>query len=59
MNKVAKVWIDNDNLYLYIEICRDNGEVITHDEWGQHFTREYVEKVITYSFGECEIIQYM
>jgi len=57
MNK-AKVWIDNDNLCLYIE-AEINGRIVTHDEWGQFFTKEYVKKVITYYFGkDCEI-QYM
>lgn len=58
MNKVAKVWIDNDNLCLYIEV-EANGQILTHDEWGKRFTKEYVEKVIIYYFGkDCEI-QYM
>ena len=57
MNKVAKVWIDNDNACLYIE-AEINGKTFTHDEWGQYFTKAYIEKVVAYYFGECEI-QYM
>ena len=57
MNKVAKVWIDNDNAYLYIEV-EVNGTIKTHDEWGQYFTKAYIEKVVSHHFGECEI-QYM
>lgn len=50
----ARVWIDNDNSYLYIEVETPNG-VLTHDEWGQHFTRRYVENIIAYLYGECTI----
>lgn len=58
MNKVAKVWIDNDNLCLYIE-AEINGKIVTHDEWGQFFTRTYIEKVVAYYFGNECTIQYM
>lgn len=55
----AKVWIDNENLYLYIEV-EVNGETLTHDEeWGKHFTKEYVKKILTYKYGIDIEIQYM
>lgn len=53
----ARVWIDNDNQCLYVEVETPNG-VLTHDEYGKYFTKEYVSKIITYLFGECTI-QYM
>ena len=58
MNKVAKVWIDNDNAYLYIEV-EVNGKIVTHDEWGQFFTKSYIEKIINYKYGSDIEIRYM
>jgi hypothetical protein len=58
MNKVAKIWVDNDNLFLHIEV-KINGEIKTHDEWGQYFNRTYIEKVVAYYFGNEYTIQYM
>lgn len=52
----ARVWVDNENLYLHIEV-EVNGTK-THDEWGQYFTKAYIEKVVAYYFGECTI-EYM
>lgn len=57
MNK-ARVWIDNDNQCLYVEVTTSNGDILTHDEWGKYFTKRYVESRISYLFGNC-IIQYM
>lgn len=54
----ARVWIDNENLYLYIEV-EVNGKIVTHDEWGQFFTKSYIEKIINYKYGSDIEIQYM
>lgn len=54
----AQVWLDE--FYLYIEFTNEQGEIITHEQYGNTvpFTKEYVENYLTYLVGECTI-QYM
>lgn len=54
MTKV-KVWLDN--YYLYMEFTNEQGELITHEQYGngKPFTKQYVEDYLTYLVGECEI----
>ena len=51
----VNVWLDD--FYIYMEIISEEGELITHEQYGNviPFTKQYVEDYLTYLVGECEI----
>ena len=57
--KKVRVWLDD--YYLYMEAITSNGNILTHEEYGnvKPFNREYANRRIAYLWGDAYTIEYV